>query len=331
MLIIILSASILILTGIILSWASGFIRQREYVSKVINGDVKVFDADESKNIFSSIQRLLGINKSSVEIAIEKLSREQNEENSKRLNPPFIEKLQRLGIGISAIGFYVISLFFMLASVGLGWMYGLDLYINLPLGLLIGYSLPRIILSRMYKNRLKKFTREFPNAIDVLVRGLRSGLPLIDCLKIISRETQEPVRGEFKKVINDQALGMPATDAVLKLADRVPTTEVNFLAIVIKIQSRTGGSLTEALNNLSITLRERRKLQDKIVAMSQEAKSSAAIIAAMPLLVALALYFLSPEYVGLLFSDIRGRIALFCSAIWMVIGVLIMKKMIDFEV
>lgn len=329
--ILLLMISILILGVFIFSWITEVIRRRDYVNRIVHDQHGALSKEDKKDIIVILRRVLGLDKSSVEIAIEKLKRQQSEEINKRLNPSLIDKLQRSGVKISVAGFYLLSLIPLIAVISLGTLYDVSAYLIVPLSVIAGFFIPRLALSFVYKRRLKSFTQEFPNAIDVMVRGLRSGLPLVDCLRIISQETQEPVRGEFKKVISDQSLGMSATEAILKLAERIPTTEVNFLAIVIKIQNRTGGSLTEALENLSNTLRERRKLQDKIVAMSQEAKSSAAIISAMPILVAVALYFFSPEYIGLLFSERAGQIALAISAIWMAIGVLIMRKMIDFEV
>jgi len=163
-----------------------------------------------------------------------------------------------------------------------------------------------------------------------VRGIKSGLPLVDCMKIISNEAEEPVRGEFKAVIQDQAVGLPLADAIQRLPERVPISEVNFFAIVMAIQSRTGGSLSEALGNLSRVLRERKKMRQKIQAMSGEAKASAMIIGLMPLMVIVLLYFSSPAYIMLLFSTQIGIFVLVGCALLMLCGTLVMKKMINFE-
>jgi tight adherence protein B len=163
-----------------------------------------------------------------------------------------------------------------------------------------------------------------------VRGLKAGLPLGDCMKIIAAEAQEPVTSEFRAVIEDQAMGMPVDEAVQRMPVRIPVAEASFFAIVITIQSRTGGSLAEALGNLSKVLRERKKMRAKIVAMSSEAKSSAGIIGALPVFVTGAIYFTTPDYIALLFTTSAGNIILAVSGFWMLMGILVMRKMINFD-
>ena len=180
------------------------------------------------------------------------------------------------------------------------------------------------------SRFKRFSNEFPNAVDVIVRGVKAGLPLVDCLKIIAAEAQEPVRSEFKTMVQDQTLGMPLDEAVQRLPERVPLAEANFFGIVIAIQSRTGGSLSEALGNLSKVLRERKKMQAKIKAMSSEAKASAGIIGSLPVIVAGLVYLTSPDYITLLFTTTIGNAVLVASGLWMLMGCLVMRKMINFD-
>jgi tight adherence protein B len=214
---------------------------------------------------------------------------------------------------------VLSLFF-----GLGMLPGVGFAIS------SGVLLPHLYVSRRRNGRLKKFSAEFPNAVDVIVRGVKAGLPLVDCLKIVASEAQEPVRSEFKTLVQDQTMGMPLDEAVQRLPDRVPLTEATFFAIVIAIQSRTGGSLSEALGNLSKVLRERKKMQAKVKAMSSEAKASGGIIAALPVIVGVLVYFSSPQYISLLFTTAIGNVVLIGCAFWMLIGVLVMRKMINFD-
>jgi tight adherence protein B len=166
---------------------------------------------------------------------------------------------------------------------------------------------------------------------VIVRGVKAGLPLADCLRIISLEAQEPVRSEFKLVLEDQTLGLPVDQAVQRLFERVPLAEANFFAIVISLQSQTGGSLSEALANLSKVLRERKKMKAKIKAVSSEAKASAGIIGSLPLLVAGLLYLTSPAYISLLFTTSVGHMVIAASAVWMLMGTLVMRKMINFDI
>jgi tight adherence protein B len=192
------------------------------------------------------------------------------------------------------------------------------------------GVPRWLLGFLKKRRINKFLEELPNAMDVIVRGLRSGLPLADCLRIIGVEAKEPLRSEFRSVIDTQALGIPLGDAVAKMYERVPVAETNFFGIVISVQQKSGGNLAETLGNLSKVLRERKKMQGKIKAMSMEAKASAGIIGALPFVVATLTYVSSPSYVRLLFVTSAGNVALVCSALWMLCGIFVMKKMINFD-
>ena len=194
----------------------------------------------------------------------------------------------------------------------------------------GLGLPRWLLSFKKKRRLSKYLEELPNAIDVIVRGIRSGLPLGDCLRIIAAEAQEPVKAEFRYIVEQQTLGLSIGDAVSRLYERVPVAESSFFAIVIGIQQKSGGNLAETLGNLSRVLRERRKMKQKIVAMSMEAKASAGIIAALPFVVALLTYITSPTYIELLWITFTGKMMLCVSAIWMTFGILVMRKMINFD-
>jgi tight adherence protein B len=206
-----------------------------------------------------------------------------------------------------------------------WVLGL-------VGLLVGlFGMPRFYLAYLGKKRMLRFTNEFPNALDVIVRGIKSGLPLNDCVRIIAGEAQEPVKTEFRLIVEAQTLGMSLTDAATKLYERMPCAEANFFGIVLAIQQKTGGNLAETFANLSRVIRERRKMRDKIKAVSMEAKASAAIIGSLPPAVAGLVYVTSPGYMDALFTTDAGRIALVGCGIWMGIGVLVMRKMINFEI
>ena len=199
-----------------------------------------------------------------------------------------------------------------------------------LGVAGGLLLPRLYVGFRRRRRLERFRSLFPDAIDVIVRGIKSGVPLADCLKIVASETSEPVKGEFKTLVEDQALGLPLGEAVQRLPDRIPIPEASFFAIVIAVQSRTGGNLSEALGNLSSVLRERKKMLGKIAAMSAEAKASGGIIGSLPIVVGGILYFTSPDYVGLLFTTLTGNIVLGACALWMATGVFVMRQMVRFD-
>jgi len=194
----------------------------------------------------------------------------------------------------------------------------------------GLLLPHLYVGHRRNRRLKNFANEFPNSVDVIVRGVKAGLPLADCLRIISTEAQEPVRSEFRRILEDQTLGIPMEQAVQRLPERIPLAETNFFAIVVALQSSTGGGLSEALGNLSKIIRERKKMQAKIKAMSSEAKASAAIIGCLPVVVSFFIFLTSPAYISLLFVTTTGKLVLAASAIWMGMGILVMRKMINFD-
>jgi tight adherence protein B len=198
------------------------------------------------------------------------------------------------------------------------------------GFAAGCGLPFWALSFLKKRRESKFLAMFPDAVDVIVRGIKAGLPLLDSLKLIAQDAEEPARSEFRAIIETQTIGMPIGEAVLKLYDSISVPEANFFGIVVSIQQRAGGNLSEALGNLSRVLRDRKKMKAKIQAMSQEAKASAAIIGALPLAVMTLVWLTSPDYIDLLFTDPFGHVMLACSAAWMLCGVLVMRKMINFD-
>jgi tight adherence protein B len=170
----------------------------------------------------------------------------------------------------------------------------------------------------------------PDAVDIIVRGIKAGLPLFDSIKVVAVDAPEPVKSEFAAIVETQAIGMPLGDACARLYERMPVPEANFFGIVISIQQKAGGNLSEALGNLSKVLRDRKKMKAKIKAMSMEAKASAAIIGSMPPVIMMAVYALNPEYISLLWTTPMGRLMLAGSAIWMTIGILVMKKMINFD-
>jgi tight adherence protein B len=223
---------------------------------------------------------------------------------------------------SAVGGFGLSLFLLFVT-GEFLLAGLGLFVG-------GLGLPRWILSHLKRRRLKKFSLEFPNALDVIIRGVKAGLPLGDCLRIVAAEAVEPVKSEFVQIVEAQTMGLTISEAIERIADRVPVAEARFFSIVISIQQKAGGNLSEALGNLSRVLRDRKKMAAKIQAMSSEAKASASIIAALPFVVAMMVYFTSPRYIELLWLTSTGRVVLFCSAVWMIIGVSVMKKMISFD-
>jgi tight adherence protein B len=187
-----------------------------------------------------------------------------------------------------------------------------------------------VLNKITKRRQSKFLDEFANAIDVIVRGVKSGLPLNECLAIISRESPSPVKEEFVDIVEQQRVGIPLNECFERMMTRMPLPEVKFFGIVIGIQQQAGGNLSEALSNLSGVLRDRKRLQARVAALSAEAKTSAVVLGSLPPLVATMVYITTPKYIGLLGTTKVGLFLLGCAATWMTFGILVMRKMINFK-
>lgn len=253
-----------------------------------------------------------------------------EGNTRKKQHSLQAKLLQAGFDIDVRKFTIIS-------VALGFVVGLAVFIGngnpfVAIGAAVGsgVGLPRWILAFMIKRRLKKFLHEFPAAVDVIIRGVKAGLPLSQCLAIIAAEASEPVRSEFRRIVDAQSIGLSVGEACERLPESIPLAEASFFSIVINLQQKSGGNLSEALGNLSRVLRDRTKMRMKVNAMSSEAKASAVIIAILPVGVAGLVYLSSPEYIMLLFTHVTGHIVLGVSACWMACGVFIMKRMINFD-
>lgn len=240
------------------------------------------------------------------------------------------KIAQAGLQISKTKFMVISAICGM-FVGVLFMLMSGSVIYMAPGLVIGaFGLPNWTLSFVRKRRLNKFATEFPNAVDIIVRGIKAGLPLGDCLRVIASEAAEPVKSEFKLIVEQQTLGLSVSEAVERIVERVPTAEANFFSIVIHIQQKAGGNLSEALGNLSRVLRDRKKMQGKIKAMSSEAKASAGIIGSLPFIVTVLVWLSSPGYIALLWTTTMGRLVMGASGFWMFVGIMVMRKMISFD-
>jgi tight adherence protein B len=227
--------------------------------------------------------------------------------------------------------------FWIASGGLGFVVALvcfltgqPLLVDALAAFGAGLGLPRWILGFMKGRREKKFTNEFANAIDVVVRSVRSGLPTNEALKIVAKESPEPVAGEFNRLVEGLKVGVTLEQGCKRMYESMPTAEVSFFGIVMTIQQKAGGNLSEALSNLSGVLRDRKRLQGKIKAMSSEAKASAMIIGSLPPGVMGIVYATTPAYIKLLFTERTGNLILAGCAIWMSVGIFVMRKMINFK-
>ena len=273
----------------------------------------------------------GRRRRNVEETLREIEENHKAKARKGAKPSLTLRMRQAGLSWSKKKYWLICAIVGFGCFPLLWMgAGLGPVPAFGFGMAAGIALPYYYVNFVRKRRMKKFSDEFANAVDVIIRGVKAGLPLIDCLKVIASEAQEPVRSEFQEIIEDQTLGLPLGDAVARLPERMPLAEANFFAIVIAIQSRSGGSLSEALTNLSKVLRDRKKMDGKIKAMSQEAKASAGIIGSLPIVVTVLIYLTSPDYISLLFTTTGGNITLAVSGVWMFIGVMVMRKMINFD-
>ncbi|MBN8938210.1 MAG: type II secretion system F family protein [Rhizobiales bacterium] len=296
----------------------------------LSGEVK---ADERRQaVAGTVARPIRKNEeaSAKRPSIEETLKEIDRRRQNASRPPLSVQIAQAGLTMTKNRFLAIS--GALGVVGfLGVMIlGVEPLWALAAGLALGLGLPRWVLGFLKKRRLAAFLNELANAVDVIVRGVKAGLPLGDCLRIVATEAQEPVRTEFRHIIEQTTLGIPLYEAVLKLYERMPVAEANFFCIVVSIQQKSGGNLAESLGNLSKVLRDRKKMKAKIVAMSQEAKSSAAIIGSLPPAVMIFVYMSTPHYISMLWTTDMGRLMLAGCLLWMFIGVLVMRKLINFD-
>jgi tight adherence protein B len=240
------------------------------------------------------------------------------------------RLTQAGLSWSPQKFMIVSGALAVVCFAIAMLVGGGPLAGIGLAFAAGFGLPRWALSFLKTRREKNFLRALPDAVDVIVRGIKAGLPLFDSIKVVAADAPEPLRSEFLAIIETQAIGMPLGDACARLFERMPVPEANFFGIVISIQQKSGGNLSEALGNLSKVLRDRKKMAEKIQAMSMEAKASAGIIGSLPPIVMLLVYLSTPDYISLLWTHPTGQLMLCGCVIWMGIGILVMKKMINFD-
>jgi tight adherence protein B len=254
--------------------------------------------------------------------------EARRQKEKRI--PLSSRLTQAGLDWSTQKFMIVSGILAAMCFAMAMLLGGGLIGAVGLAFAAGFGLPRWVLGFLKKRREKAFLRALPDAVDVIVRGIKAGLPLFESIKVVAADAPEPLKGEFLAIIETQAIGMPLGEACARLFDRMPVPEANFFGIVISIQQKSGGNLSEALGNLSKVLRDRKKMAEKIQAMSMEAKASAGIIGSLPPIVMLLVYLSTPDYIALLWTHPTGQLMLVGCVIWMSIGIFVMKKMINFD-
>jgi len=240
------------------------------------------------------------------------------------------RLQQAGLATSVKTFWIMSSGFGLTLGAIALLFTQKPLIGLGVAFAAGLGLPRWVVSFLAKRRIKKFTEAFSDAIDIIVRGIKSGLPVHDCLKIIARESPEPLASEFQRMVENVGMGVAMDQALEKMYERMPTSELRFFTIVLAIQQKAGGNLAEALNNLSVVLRARKMMREKIKALSSEAIASSWIIGSLPPAVVLLITVTTPAYMAPMFSDPRGHLMLMGAGFWMSLGIFVMRKMINFK-
>jgi tight adherence protein B len=270
-------------------------------------------------------------KKSVQDSLKEIDAKQALTDKNLKKPSLRVQLKQAGMTVTPERFYIYSVICGIALTAIAYFLGAPL-LTLPGALLAGiFGLPRWTVSFRRSRRTKAFLNEFPNALDIIVRAVKSGLPLNDGIRLIASESPEPVKSEFRRIVESQQIGMSIPDAAMRMQETMPCPEAGFFGIVIQIQQQAGGNLSEALGNLSRVLRDRKKMKAKVQALSMEAKASAAIIGALPFIVGGLVYLSSPNYIMPLFTTSTGHLILGIAGIWMSIGIFVMRKMMNFEV
>ncbi|GGX65177.1 secretion protein F [Litorimonas cladophorae] len=299
-----------------------------------SGDGKrVRELAGKKTLGSNIKEKLkvedtGARRKQIEETLGKIEERQNEKRKKAKS--LEARLVQADWSTKPQTFLIISLGIAVVSAIIPFVLGLDILKCIGLGFVVGFGIPRFFLNAAINKRQAKFTSHFADAMDIIVRGVRTGLPLGDCLKIIAHESPAPLGTEFRRVVEGESLGIPIEVCLEQMYERMPISEVNFFATVLNIQKTTGGNLGESLANLSSVLRGRKILREKIKALSAEAKVSAIIIGSLPIVVMLLVTVASPDYMTGLYTTPTGQKNMMIGAVMMVMGTLMMRKMMNFK-
>ena len=241
------------------------------------------------------------------------------------------RLNRTGRDWTVSQYLYTSLGLAVVVAGLVFLQSSALLMALAIGLFIGAGLPHMVVGYFIKKRTNGFNAKFPDAIELLVRGLRSGLPVAETLAVVSQEIPGPVGVEFRQIVERIKIGRTMEESLQETADKLGTAEFQFFVITLAIQRETGGNLAETLSNLADVLRKRAQMKLKIRAMSSESKASAYIVGALPFIVFGLIFWINPEYIGGFFEDDRLIIAGLFGLVWMSIGAFIMSRMVSFEI
>jgi tight adherence protein B len=256
---------------------------------------------------------------------------ENKQAERKVKVTLIRRLEQAGLAnVSVRTYWIASGGFALTATLFCLLSGQNLIVSVLVCFAALFGVPRWVLGFLKARREKAFTNEFANAIDVIVRSVKSGLPTNEALRIVAREVPDPCGNEFNRLCEGLKVGVTLEQGVKRMYESMPTPEVSFFGIVMTIQQKSGGNLSEALGNLSSVLRDRKRLVGKIRAMSSEAKASAAIIGSLPPGVMGIVYLTTPDYMKLLFTERMGNLMLLGCGIWMATGIGVMRKMINFK-
>ncbi|MEM9469898.1 MAG: type II secretion system F family protein [Pseudomonadota bacterium] len=260
-------------------------------------------------------------------------KKETEENPEKKKDGFTisDMIMHAGLEISVSQFWVFSAIFAMLIVTLCVLMGASKFITILFAIISFMGIPRFTLKTMASNRQKKFLEEFPDALEAMRRLLKSGMPVSEAIKMVAREYNGPIGEEMGYIFDKQKIGVPLPEAVFETSQRIPLTEVQMFATAVAIQTQTGSSLSEVLENLANLIRSRFRLKRKVQALSAEAKSSAAIIGALPVLVGLGMYAFSRDYIEVLYTDPTGKVLLSGAILWMCAGIFVMRQMINFKV
>lgn len=303
--------------------AAGDAQSKKRVNRAVNGGLQR-GRRQTSALDQAAQR-----KRQVQESLKDLEQRQRDRRKKSLS--IKARIQQAGMSFTPAVFWMISAGLAVAGLLISLLTGQNLIITGAVTVIAGLGLPRWWLGLARGRRQKKFSGEFANALDVITRGVKSGLPLNECLKILAKESPEPVRTEFEKLVEGIAVGVSLPDGLDRMCERMPLPELNFFRTVLIIQQKTGGNLAETLGNLSTVLRSRKMMREKIGALSSEAKSSAAIIGSLPPGVLGIVYATTPSYMGQMFVDPTGQLMLLGGVTWMFIGIMVMRGMINFKI
>jgi tight adherence protein B len=266
---------------------------------------------------------------SVQVVLKELEMKQSQEK-KRQHPSLRRRIEQAGLSITERNFWIYSGIAGVTAAVLAFVVVQWISAAILAGFAFSLGVPRWVLSFLKARRQKAFTKEFAPAVEAIVRSVKTGLPVNEALRLVGSEIPEPVGGEFRLLTDSLKLGITMEDGLKRMFDRMPTAEVNFFGIVMSIQQKSGGNLSEALSNLAGVLRDRKRLVNKIRALSSEAKAGAIIIGSMPPGVAIMVYITTPAYMKVLFTTDFGNLLLLGCGVWMALGIMVMKKMINIK-